>query len=257
MGVKRVNRKVLLVLAVALIVLLVGRAQRHEAAAPPLPVNAGEWTASAAAGTFTETGSYGGQQVALAFAPGDDVSLTISGPAGRLPTDDEVPFHATFGDNSSFAFEGDGSGGDDTVQAPVDDDQVAGFVRHLQAGGSMVISFDDQQTAPLVFPLDGADTTFRALSAAMHRAGVSGSWSSGGLSVADGIAAVFGLGVGWFFTVLAVLYFLPAVIAYSRGSMHRGAILLLNLLVGWTVIGWWVLLVFAMVSPARVRVVAR
>ena len=257
MGVKRVNRKVLLVLAVALVVLLVGRAQRHEAAAPALPVSAGDWTASQAAGTFTETGSYGGQQLALVFAPGQDVSLNVSGPAGKLPGDDDVPFHATFDDNASFAFDGDGSGGDGTVQAPVNDSQVAGFTRHLGDGGSLVLSFDDQQTAPLVFPLDGAGATFNALAAAMRRAGVAGQWGAGGgPSAADTVAAVFGLGVGWFFTVLAVLYFLPAVIGYTRGSVHAGVILLLNVLVGWTVIGWWVLLVFAMVSPARVRMVA-
>ena len=197
MGVKRVNRKVLLVLAVALVVLLVGRAQRHEAAAPALPVSAGDWTASQAGGTYTETGSYGGQQLALVFAPGQDVSLNVSGPAGKLPGDDDVPFHATFDDNASFAFDGDGSGGDGTVQAPVNDSQVAGFTRHLGDGGSLVLSFDDQQTAPLVFPLDGAGATFNALAAAMRRAGVAGQWGAGGgPSAADTVAAVFGLGGG-------------------------------------------------------------
>jgi TM2 domain-containing membrane protein YozV len=52
---------------------------------------------------------------------------------------------------------------------------------------------------------------------------------------------------------LALMYFLPAVIAYARASNSRGIILVLNLLLGWTVIGWWVLLVIAIVSPVRMQ----
>ena len=38
--------------------------------------------------------------------------------------------------------------------------------------------------------------------------------------------------------ILAVVYFLPAASAYSRKHKSRSAILLVNLLFGWTLIGW-------------------
>ena len=36
----------------------------------------------------------------------------------------------------------------------------------------------------------------------------------------------------------AILYFLPAINAASRKHCSRGAIFLLNLVLGWTVVGW-------------------
>ena len=54
-------------------------------------------------------------------------------------------------------------------------------------------------------------------------------------------------------TVLALLYFLPTIVAASRG--HGVAlILLLNLFFGWTVIGWFIMLVWALVSCPYYRV---
>lgn len=38
--------------------------------------------------------------------------------------------------------------------------------------------------------------------------------------------------------LLIALYFLPAIIAARRGHRNRTPILLLNLFLGWTVIGW-------------------
>jgi hypothetical protein len=34
------------------------------------------------------------------------------------------------------------------------------------------------------------------------------------------------------------LYFMPSALAFARGHSRRNAIFLLNLLPGWTVIGW-------------------
>jgi hypothetical protein len=57
-----------------------------------------------------------------------------------------------------------------------------------------------------------------------------------------------------FITLLALLYFLPTIVAAHRG--HAIAlILLLNLFFGWTVIGWFVLLVWALVSCPYYHVV--
>lgn len=47
--------------------------------------------------------------------------------------------------------------------------------------------------------------------------------------------------------VLTLLYFLPTVVASHRGHGVTG-ILILNFVFGWTVIGWLVLLLWALVS---------
>jgi hypothetical protein len=44
------------------------------------------------------------------------------------------------------------------------------------------------------------------------------------------------------------LYFLPTIIAMVRSKSNRGAILLLNLFLGWTFIGWIVSLVWALAA---------
>ncbi|HTR39937.1 MAG TPA: superinfection immunity protein [Bryobacteraceae bacterium] len=54
-----------------------------------------------------------------------------------------------------------------------------------------------------------------------------------------------------FFLVGAILYFLPTIIAVSRNKTNLVGILLVNLLLGWSVIGWIVALVWA-VSTERV-----
>jgi hypothetical protein len=50
--------------------------------------------------------------------------------------------------------------------------------------------------------------------------------------------------------VLALLYFLPTIIAANRGH-HVAGFLLLNLFVGWTGIGWVVMLLWALLSTPR------
>lgn len=44
------------------------------------------------------------------------------------------------------------------------------------------------------------------------------------------------------------LYFAPAIIAAARRTHNATAILLLNLFLGWTVIGWFVALLMALCS---------
>jgi len=46
---------------------------------------------------------------------------------------------------------------------------------------------------------------------------------------------------------LALLYCLPALLAYANRSKHAGAIALLNLSFGWTFLGWVLALVLACV----------
>ncbi|MDP3400376.1 MAG: superinfection immunity protein [Brevundimonas sp.] len=55
--------------------------------------------------------------------------------------------------------------------------------------------------------------------------------------------------------ILAFLYFLPTGLAWSRHHHQATAILLLNLFLGWTVLGWIVALVWAATSPSAVQAV--
>ena len=52
-----------------------------------------------------------------------------------------------------------------------------------------------------------------------------------------------------------VLYFLPAIIAFARSKRDTVSILVLNLLLGWTMIGWVIALVWALKQdvPAIIR----
>jgi hypothetical protein len=52
-----------------------------------------------------------------------------------------------------------------------------------------------------------------------------------------------------------VMYFLPSIIAFARSKRDTTAILLLNIFLGWSVIGWIVALVWAVKTdvPLMVR----
>lgn len=54
-------------------------------------------------------------------------------------------------------------------------------------------------------------------------------------------------GSEWFLVILGLgLYFLPTIFAFIREKSNAGAILALNLFLGWTLIGWVVSLVWAL-----------
>jgi hypothetical protein len=48
-----------------------------------------------------------------------------------------------------------------------------------------------------------------------------------------------------FFGFGFVMYFLPSILAFARSKRDTAAIVLLNIFLGWTVIGWVVALVWA------------
>lgn len=50
--------------------------------------------------------------------------------------------------------------------------------------------------------------------------------------------------------VLIAFYFLPTLIASGRHLPERIAIAMLNLFLGWTVIGWFIALIWAVTAPA-------
>jgi hypothetical protein len=48
-----------------------------------------------------------------------------------------------------------------------------------------------------------------------------------------------------FLGFILLVYFLPSVIASSRGHKNKPAIIVLNLLLGWTFLGWIAALIWA------------
>ncbi|WP_329743499.1 superinfection immunity protein [Dyella sp. A6] len=52
----------------------------------------------------------------------------------------------------------------------------------------------------------------------------------------------------------AAIYFLPAIVATSRKHPNATAICVLDLLLGWTLLGWVIALVWAFMTPAQVVV---
>jgi hypothetical protein len=57
---------------------------------------------------------------------------------------------------------------------------------------------------------------------------------------------IFGLGF--------VLYFLPAIIAFARSKRDAVSILVLNIFLGWTMIGWIIALVWALKQDVPVMI---
>lgn len=49
----------------------------------------------------------------------------------------------------------------------------------------------------------------------------------------------------------ALMYFIPAIIALARGHHNALAIFLTNLIFGWTVIGWFIALIWSVTAIRR------
>lgn len=63
----------------------------------------------------------------------------------------------------------------------------------------------------------------------------------------DGAAALVGLIV---IGILLALYFLPSLVAAMRHHRQAVAIFMLNIFLGWTLLGWVVALVWACMNPS-------
>jgi len=50
------------------------------------------------------------------------------------------------------------------------------------------------------------------------------------------------------FAIICCIYFLPTIIAYKKEKKNKGAIFILNLLFGWTVILWGLALIWSFIE---------
>jgi len=53
--------------------------------------------------------------------------------------------------------------------------------------------------------------------------------------------------------IISVFYFLPTVIAKYRDTNNFGVIFAVNLLFGWTVLGWIAAMIWAILEPSRLN----
>ncbi|MFJ1897417.1 MULTISPECIES: superinfection immunity protein [unclassified Streptomyces] len=65
-----------------------------------------------------------------------------------------------------------------------------------------------------------------------------------GVSVSSGVS----IGVLLLIVLIVVAYFVPTVVAFARGVSNSGSVFVLNLFLGWTVVGWVVALAMAVRS---------
>lgn len=61
------------------------------------------------------------------------------------------------------------------------------------------------------------------------------------------VVSIGGLAV---IVVIVLAYFLPTIVAFARGVSNSGSVLVLNLFLGWTLVGWVVALAMASRSTA-------
>lgn len=57
--------------------------------------------------------------------------------------------------------------------------------------------------------------------------------------------------IGWIFLISLISYFLPTIVASFRSAKRRALIFAINLVFGWTIIGWIATLIWAMTRPAQ------
>ncbi len=64
-------------------------------------------------------------------------------------------------------------------------------------------------------------------------------------------------GLVWAFIALgALLYFLTGIYSHERHAEHSDAILAIDLLLGWTILGWLAALIWAVTDKERVKTVS-
>ena len=73
-------------------------------------------------------------------------------------------------------------------------------------------------------------------------------------STTDGWSAIAGF---IFFLIGAAFYFIPAFVAYGRHNTNAGAVLVIDIFLGWTLIGWIVALAMAAGGTTRDQAAAR
>jgi len=56
---------------------------------------------------------------------------------------------------------------------------------------------------------------------------------------------------------ITFIYFVPTLVAIIRGHHSKGAVIVLNILLGWTIIGWIVAIVWSFTNPNQVVVQSR
>lgn len=77
-----------------------------------------------------------------------------------------------------------------------------------------------------------------------------GEWKGGVFM--DGSEGMLAFGIVLLAIIGILVYFIPTIIAFSKGRINKGAIFCMNLFLGWAFIGWVVALIWAVKNPEQV-----
>jgi len=69
-------------------------------------------------------------------------------------------------------------------------------------------------------------------------------------SMVGRVASIIGMSISMIFLVMAFLYFVPTAVALARNSSLKWIVFLLNLLLGWTILGWFCALLIGLFSSS-------
>ncbi len=68
-------------------------------------------------------------------------------------------------------------------------------------------------------------------------------------------AGVMGFGMLFLFVFMFLIYFLPSIVAISKKKSNTVAIVVLNIFLGWTLLGWVISLVWALTADQQAQTV--
>lgn len=58
------------------------------------------------------------------------------------------------------------------------------------------------------------------------------------------------VGLGFIYVIICLgIYFIPSIIGFARGHKNKWGIFILNLFLGWSILGWIVALLWSFVDP--------
>ena len=72
-----------------------------------------------------------------------------------------------------------------------------------------------------------------------------------GEGLLERIMATLGISAGLFVVVVLFLYFVPSIVALSKGATTTTIVILLNVFLGWTILGWFAALLIALFSQTK------
>jgi hypothetical protein len=273
----RLNRYLLYVAALASLV-GVGAPSAFAEDRPILPISSHAWSAADVGGNYYISGTSGVGEFSITLVSGSRHFRTDFN-TGDTHLPPIVNYNITFDDNKTFEFSGANYQGQ--IDTQMSDLVMPSLLSELSLAKSMTVNIETPgvQSPSYVFSMAGMDVVMPAFIQNLQTLGIPdlpGIWefnndhnsNSVSFDVDDGhlnsqavnpntngpsgvIEDIFLL-VGSYLVVVTIgsllIYFVPTLIAMFRKSRVIGTVFLLNLFLGWTLVGWIAAFVIALLS---------